>query len=504
MIVGPEDRQGLDLRDEADVVIVGSGAAGATAARVLTEAGLEVVIVEEGPHVPTEALRPDFFTGQARVWRDGGAQLARGPAPLPLLQGVCVGGSTAINGAIIHRIPERIIEGWQRADPDLADWWTLDDLERIWDTMDRELGVSPAPESVLGRNNLLFAEAAARLGVQANAIRRNVIGCEGAARCVQGCPTARRQSMNVSYIPRALRSGARLYTCAWVDRISLGSRGATGVVAQLRGGARRGRLRVGARRAVLVAASAVQTPLLLLRSGLGRTSGLVGRRFQAHPGAAVLGVFDAPVRMWSGATQGYESLQWWDDRMKLETLALPPELGAARLPAVGPELKRRLAEYGHVAQWAVQVRARAMGTVVHGFGGRAVVRYAMTREDVRTMKVGIRRLCELMFAAGAREVLPGVHGIPPVVHDLGPLAGLADLPDSPKLFHGIVSHMFGTAVMASDPSRGVTRPDGRLWDCPGVHVIDSSLFPSNLGVNPQHAIAGLAWRIAEHLIAGVR
>src|SRR5690606_15706223 len=125
-------------------------------------------------------------------------------------------------------------------------------------------------------------------------------------------------------------------------------------------------LRVHARRAVVLAASAVQTPLLLARAGVGRRSGLVGRRFQAHPGAAVLGVFDAPVRMWDGVTQGHESTHYWHERMKFESLALPPEIGAARLPGVGPALMRELAGYDHIAQWGVQIRAEAHGRVFRG------------------------------------------------------------------------------------------------------------------------------------------
>src|SRR5512139_2376365 len=92
-------------RDAADVVVIGSGAAGATAARVLTEAGIDVVVLEEGPHVPTESLRGDVYTSFRRMWRDMGFQVARGRSFTPILQGSCIGGTTAINGAIIHRMP---------------------------------------------------------------------------------------------------------------------------------------------------------------------------------------------------------------------------------------------------------------------------------------------------------------------------------------------------------------------------------------------------------------
>ena len=90
-----------------------------------------------------------------------------------------------------------------------------------------------------------------------------------------------------------------------------------------------------ARHAVVVAASAIQTPLFLQANGIGRAAALVGRGLQAHPGTAVVGVFDRPVELWFGATQGYESMHFWDERMKLETVGMPLELAAARLPELG-------------------------------------------------------------------------------------------------------------------------------------------------------------------------
>src|SRR5207244_10683215 len=128
---------------------VGSGAAGATAARVLVEAGLEVVIVEEGPRVRAGDLRGDVYSGFKRVWRDMGAQVAEGRSYIPVLQGRCVGGPTAINGAIVHRLPEAIYEVWQR-EHGVGAVLKYEDLARAWDRLEEELRVAPAPEAVWG------------------------------------------------------------------------------------------------------------------------------------------------------------------------------------------------------------------------------------------------------------------------------------------------------------------------------------------------------------------
>jgi choline dehydrogenase-like flavoprotein len=494
------------VEDAADVVIIGSGAAGATAARVLTEAGLEVVVLEEGPHVRTEALRSDMYTTFKRLWRDMGFQVAAGRAFTPILQGSCIGGTTAINGAIIHRMPRAIHEHWCD-EYGIGDLLQYRELERIWDRLDDELSVGPAPDAVLGRNSSLMEQAVLRLGIQGNRIRRNVKDCQGSAHCNQGCPTARRQSMNNSYVPRAVRQGARIYADCAARRLIVRRGRAAGVEGRFadRESKRRGpTIRVTARRAVVLAASAIQTPLFLIDNGVGRASRVVGRRLQAHPGTAVVGVFDEAVRMWSGATQGYETTHFWSERMKFETVSMPLEFGAARLPGMGPDFMRRLCQYGHLAIWGVQIRARAQGRVRRGLFGSKVIEYDLADEDVRDLKRGVERLVEMMFAAGAREVLPGIHGLPERIKTMDELRPLAALPDDPRFFHCIAAHLFGTALMGPSADRSVVGPDGQAHDLPGLYVTDSSIFPTNMGVNPQHSISAVSWRIAERIAEDFR
>lgn len=487
--------------DIADVVIIGSGASGATAARVLSEAGLDVVILEEGQHVPTEALRGDMYTAFKRVWRDMGFQVANGRAFTPILQGRCVGGTTAVNGAIIHRIPEPIHAVWQR-EHGVGAPFDYAEMQRVYDQLDRELSVDRAPEAVLGANAKLMRRGVEALGWRGNEIRRNVKDCQGSAHCNQGCPTARRQSMNNSYVPRAIEAGARLYATCHAERFVVrGGRavGVTGRFVDPVSGKRGPRLHVRTRHAVVVAASAIQTPLLLSDNGVGRASGLVGQRLQAHPGTGVVGLFDDPVDIWFGATQGYESTHFWDEYMKFETVSMPLEFAAARFPGVGPELMREIGDYGHAAIWGVQVRAQAKGRVRRPLLGGTRIDYDMTDGDIRVLKVGVKRLVEMMFAAGAREVLPGVHGLPERIRSVDAIEPIFALPDDPRYFHCIAAHLFGTAKMGLGASSSVVGPELEAHDLGGLYVFDSSVFPTNMGVNPQHTICAVSWLASEQL-----
>jgi choline dehydrogenase-like flavoprotein len=333
-----------------------------------------------------------------------------------------------------------------------------------------------------------------------------VRSCRGASHCNQGCPTAQRQSMNISYVPRAIASGARVYATCRARRLIVENGRAAGVTGQFAARAidararRRGpTLRVRARHAVVVAASAIQTPLFLIENRIGRRSGLVGRGLQAHPATAVVGRFDRPVQMWSGATQGYESMHFWEQGMKLETVALPLELTAARLPQMGVALMRDLAAFGNLAIWGVEVRARSQGRVRRGPLGGAAIEYDLIDDDVRTFKVAIRRLTEMMFAAGAREVYPGVHGLPDRIASFDEIEPIGELPADPRRLHVIAAHLFGTARMGSDPRGSVVGADLQAHDLPGLYVFDSSVFPGNIGVNPQHTICAVSWLAAERL-----
>jgi choline dehydrogenase-like flavoprotein len=250
---------------------------------------------------------------------------------------------------------------------------------------------------------------------------------------------------------------------------------------------------------VVLAASAIQTPVLLRASGL--TRGPVGDRLMAHPGVSVTARFDEPVDMLTGATQGHEVTGWRGEGIKLETLGFDLSILGSRLPGAGAELAGRLAEADRYAVWGAAVRAGAHGSVRPGPAG-PIVRYALTETDLRTARRGVRRLGELFLAAGAREVYPGVAGFDRVVTDPRRMAAIDDLaPASPRAYAMTVTHLFGTARMGSDPATSVVGLDFGHHQAPGLYVADSSVFPSNLGVNPQIAIMALARLCADRVLA---
>ncbi|HEU0294563.1 MAG TPA: GMC family oxidoreductase [Anaerolineales bacterium] len=487
------------LLDETfDYVIVGSGAAGATAARVLADTGAQIAVVEEGPAVTKAKFDDRVFPTFRRMFRGMGSQVARGRTVIPVLQGSCLGGSTVVNSAIVKRMPTDVWEAW-KIEYGLGDVLPLDALQGHWDQIERELSVRPAPAEIWGENNRLLDLAKNRLGVSAAPTRRNESGCRGSARCSLGCPHGAKQSMLVTYLPYAAERGAILLTSARVDKVILDKDRAVGVTGHFHVPQSQRNIApftLRARKGVIIAASAIQTPILLAKSGV--RSRHLGKHFQGQPGLSLMGLFDEKVNMWFGATQGYESDQYQLDRIRIQTLSLPPEMVFARLLGVGREWVENMAQSANMALWAVVLRAYAQGSV-HSRPWGTDIRFDLTPEDMINLRKGLRFTAELLFAAGAREIITGIHGMPDRLTNPNQARLLGTGPADPACYSFAMTHLFGTARMSVRASDGVVGTDFAVHGTKYFYVIDSSIFPTNLGVNPQHTIMGIAMHAAKKI-----
>jgi choline dehydrogenase-like flavoprotein len=466
----------------ADVVVVGSGAGGAFAARELARAGRRVVVVEEGRRWTVADARGrsplERFGG---AYRDGGSTVALGVPPVALPIGRAVGGTTVVNSGTCFRPPPPVAAGWHRrhglalAAPDrLAA--RLDDVEAT-------LGVAPGPLEVLGRNGALALEGAAALGWSAAPLRRNAPGCRGSCQCALVCPQNAKAGVHLNALPQACAAGATIVARLRVRRL-LHDRGAVTGVEALRRDGSVVRLRAPV---VVVAAGATETPPLLRRSGLGGHPRL-GRGLSVHPALGAAGRFAEPVVPWRGILQsvGVEELH---DRhgILIEATATPPGMGSMVLPGHGRALLDRLADAGHVATLGAMIADAPAGRVLGA--RRAVVAYRLTREDGARLVRALGAMAELLLAAGAEEVELG--GGAPVVRSR---AGLPAALEQVRVrgLHLAAFHPTGTAAAGADPAHHPVDDRGRLRGVRGAVVADASILPSCPGVNPQVSVMALA------------
>lgn len=486
---------------EVDFVVVGSGAGGAAAAVVLARAGYRVAIVEAGPWRAPEDYPYSTYGTMRDLFPDWGTLVTQSRALWPIVQTSGVGGSTVANSAIVVRTPGDCFERWQREYGIEA----RELEENVWrhqDRIEHELYATEVPPDARGFSNVMAMDAADKLGWSSHYMVRYVKDCEGSGQCLQGCKRGRKQSTNLNYVPEVLERGGHILSCAPVKSILLDGSRAVGVTGRFRDPETRkfgARFTVRARRAVVVGASATQSPVLLANSGV--RSRALGTLFRSHPGTGAFGVYDQVVDQNLGATQGWASTAFRvDPGLKLETLSLPPEMVAGRMPGGGTELVRRFREFRHLAMWVAAVRAETVGTVKPNLFGKPVVKYVLDEPDMRKLRKGLSFVARMHFEMGARAVICGVHGLP---YKIGPdeLRLIDEGPLDPRAYVGILSHLFGGCPMSSDPRQGVVDGRGKVHGMEGLYVVDASAIPTNLGVNPQHTIMGLASTWAEWLVA---
>lgn len=524
----------------ADVLIVGAGASGGTAARELAEAGFDVVCLEQGGWTSASdypGSRPEYELLAQKTWHANPNVRGR-PQDYPCdtaqsdvnpLMWNGVGGSTILYGGHWARmLPSdfcaRTLDG-------VADDWpfTYEDLLPYYRAAERRMGVSglagdpaypdgaempfpPFPIHEMGRK---AAEGMNRLGWHwwpaPNAMpsvgsTEYLAQCARIGTCQTGCPQGAKASTDLTHWPEAQRLGARLVTGARVSTITTSSTGlATGALYVDREGVERRQTAD----VVILCANGVGTPRLLLMSaceahpdGLANSSGLVGRRLMMHPYAAVIGLYDDPLQSWMGPAgvrihshQFYESDESRGFVRGAKWIVMPTggPLGMRAGYGGGPleerfgeALHRSVAEQlGHGFEWGIvaedlpeeENRVALSEEVVDGDGLPAPKIIYRTSANTRAMlDFHVARAKEAHEAAGAGKLL-----VAPQMRDSG-------------------WHLMGTCRMGIDPATSVVDEHGRSHDVPNLYVYDGSIFPSSSGSNPTATICAVALRSVKRLI----
>jgi len=493
---------GQDVRTEVlvecGVVIVGSGAGGATMARELADAGIDVVIVEEGGYHPTESFTAEAGRSVRTLYRDGGVGLAFGDPPVLFSEGRCVGGSTVVNGGMSWRTPDHVLDRW--AAGEAVESIGPEEMEPYFAEVESAVSVRLQDRETIGPDARLLKAGADALGWKIIPNLRNQLHCAGTNNCTNGCPTGAKRSMLVTSIPRALSRGARLFADCRIERITVEGGAATGVTGRFIGPGGEPGPRLTVRSAVVVVAGgAVQTPALLARSGVKSGSGQLGRNLTLHPNAKVIAFFDHDVMGWHCVHQAFQVREFSEDGILITAVNLSPSLLALGMPAHGSELAELMADYNRIVTAGCLVEDTGTGRVrtIPGLGPQ--VTYQITDADAARIVRGVALTAEAMFAAGARRVLLPFAGMAPARNPDEVRQSLAGgvQKRSMELF---TVHLMGTARMSKDPKRGVTDSFGAFHGVPGLYISDASLFPGPVGVNPMETILALAVRNARRLI----
>ncbi len=499
-----------DQKLTADVVVIGTGAGGAVAAARLAEAGHDVVLLEEGGFWSAGDFSENETEMTERLYADGGLR-STDDLSIQILQGKSVGGGTTINWMIMLRPDDHVLDEW--ADDFGTEAMRPSDMAPIFEQIEREVSARRVPDDAHSANNRLLLDGAAKLGWHAEAGKINAKECVRAGFCGYGCRYNAKQGTLVTFVPRALAAGARLYADARVQRIDVLERGGrlpkkrvTASILDAKKSAR-ATLTVDAK-VVVVAAGAVGTPLILQRSGLG--GGGVGRFLRLHPTTCVLGLYDRDIYSAAGiplsvmcnqfgrkSAQGYG---YW-----IECPPIHPALAAASASGFGESHRDLLTAFRRTGTMIALVRDGAdrkvsNGSVTLDRNGRAHIRYRLGKTDGQHLAEAMESTARIQLAAGAREVLT-LHTDPVRIRSEADLPEIRARRMGPNELAVFSAHVNGTCRIGKNPRNSGVTPDGERHGVPGLFVCDGSVLPTGIGVNPQETIMAVATVIAGRIAA---
>jgi len=470
-------------RLDTEVLVVGSGAGGATTAVTLAEAGRDVLVLEEGPWIDADDVESFSLDDMARRYRHHGSSAALGNPPVAYAEGRCVGGSTEVNSGLWHRIPGDLAERW-RHDHDI-DGFEPEVLDRYAARVEAWQSVSTVPGEP-PRSSAVLAEGAERLGWRAVEFPR-------VYRYDDGRP-AEKQTMSRTLLPRAIAAGARVEAEARVRRLVRRKGRVTGaVVERRRPDGTREVVRVRADH-VVVCAGAVHTPALLQRSGIWRG---IGSGLKMHPTLKVVARFpelvdhdDVPMHR---ITEFSPDIAIGGSASRRGHIALSLADG-------GADVDSAIADWEHRFVYYAAIRSDAGGRVQAVPGVAApLVSYRLTDADLSRLARGLVHVGRALLAAGATELHPGVRG-GTVARRPADLVRWFDEVDR-RTANLMTVHLTSSVRMGEAPGRTGADSWGRVHGVDGLRVNDASLVPDAPGVNPQGPIMTIAARNADHLLS---
>ena len=462
-----------------------------------------MVVVEAGGYYSEEDFDGAELSGYARMYLNGGG-VATDDQSIGLLAGSCLGGGTVVNYTWCFRPPDFVREDWQRRFG-LSDWAGQDfddSLDAVWD----RISIS-SESSIPSVRDHAMRDGLEQLGWHSEVMQRNCKGCteEVCRLCHYGCQIGAKQSTMKTWLQDASDNGARIIVNAPVDRMLIEGGQARGVEAMTLDGHK-----VTVRsRAVALAAGAIHTPAIMVRSGMDGPA--VGKNLMLHPVLITWGVFDEEVRPWEGtlgATFSDEFLDMGEGYgIKYEHAATPPSILAIFAPWRGSRESAELMQsLRYTAGYGALQRARDGGEVVVGRDGLPTPRWALSDFDRDVMRRGLDGAAQILEAGGARRIYSSHAGW--VSYEPGRNGGresLLEAADRCGWDAGQVTlgsfHLMGTARMGSSREDSVCDSNGEAWDVKGLYVVDGAVLPTGLGVNPMVTIEAAAHKIARGMAA---
>ncbi|CAG8941652.1 unnamed protein product [Penicillium salamii] len=500
---------------ETDVVIIGSGCGGSVAAKNLAEAGHRVLVVEKSYSYPSNVFPMNPSEGFVNMFENGGA-IFSDDSSMAVLAGSTWGGGGTVNWSASLQTQGYVRQQW--ADTGLP-FFTSWDFQRSLDRVCDRMGVNSDKVEHNAQNNVIL-NGARKLGYAANTVPQNTgHGEHYCGYCTLGCSSGAKKGPTQTFLADAASAGAKFMEGFQADKVIFtkvkGQQVASGVKGTWRSrdsylgltgtGVVERKVIIKAKK-VVVSAGTLQSPLLLLRSGVKNSQ--IGRNLHLHPVMGGGAVFDEETRPWEGSAlttvvNEFENLDGQGHGVKIEAVSMVPSVFIPVFPwRNGLEYKLWAANMRRTTSFITLTKERDPGRVYPDpVDGRCRIDYTISAFDRKHIVEAIIASAKIAYISGAKEFHTTYRDVPPFIrpqastpespegtNDAALQSWIAEMrrksPLNPERGLFASAHQMGTCRMSKSPKSGVVDPNCQVWGSEGLYVVDASVFPSASGVNP--------------------
>ncbi|WP_163832482.1 FAD-dependent oxidoreductase [Spartinivicinus ruber] len=455
-----------------DFAIIGTGAAGSTLSYFLSKSGASVCLLEAGKNTPVGQYPTNELHANSQLFWQGGMELNK-QANILFLRGKVVGGGTIVNQCLLDRFDRAAFDHFKQHSG--INWFTSQEFNQHYSQIEQHIRLEVIPQQHWNGNARLYAKGFEHNHLEYAPLRRGQSQCHNhnindCIVCLGGCNRQSKQSMVVTFLPKALQQGVHLIDQFHAQQIIYGKPQV--VIYGLQANQP---IQVRAKR-VIVAAGALGSSELLLTSGFGQSLPALGKGFFCHPQYMLFADMPDPVDAHKGAFQALKSAdqRFRQQGFKLENVFGGPIAIAMMKSGYGISHHQFMQRYRHLACIEVAIRDENPG-------------------QIKLTRKGQLKIYKTLSDLDNQKAMAGMEQVYNIFASLNPNAIY-----KPHMPIGL--HLMGGCAIGTNPKHAVINENFQLFGYDNIHVVDSSVFPCAPGINPSLSVMALAHRASQTIL----
>ena len=469
---------------QADVCIIGTGAGGSAAASTFAAKGKKVIMIEAGEFLLPKNMNQREQDMFPKLFYEGGARRTRDKS-IRVIHGKGVGGSTLHNINLCKKPPKELIDHWELKN------FTYDRFITSVDQVWGDLQVSQIEEHQRNTANELFKNGIDKLGLSGGPLYHNRVGCYQSGFCELGCSFNAKMNALRVYVPKVIDAGGIILSETRAIKFHHSNKKITHLTCEVVDTKyQKVSTQIIKAREFISAAGAIESPLLLERSGVPDPHSQVGNNLRLHPGVVALGVFEKEVNCWKGIPQSYECDEFLNfskdpnvNRVWLITSSAHPIGASSIVPGFGKSHQAMMRQYPHIVPVTPMIHDFTSGRVSASPGGTVDINYSLIQSDRNQLALGLKEASKILLAAGATKVVIPTR-TPLVLKTLKEIdhANFSVLNWDLDM---VAVHPMGSLSMGENPKTSAITTELRYHHLDNLFISDASVYPTSLGIPPQ-------------------